>query len=236
MYRFIFDVDGTLTPSRSTIDPSFKVFFLDFCKTNIVYLISGSDIDKTIEQLGEDVVHEVEKVYSCSGNDVWSKGKNIKTSTWRMPLETINWLESRLEDSKFVLRTGNHIEHRPGTVNFSILGRNATLGERNLYKEWDTKNNEREAIVTDFNRLFPDLCAKIGGETGIDIFPAGLDKSQIISDFSAKDRLLFFGDRMDTLGNDYPLKQVIENNRLGECFEVKNWQHTQKILYVMRLM
>ena len=36
MSEFIFDVDGTLTPSRGTIDPEFKEFFMDFAKKNNV--------------------------------------------------------------------------------------------------------------------------------------------------------------------------------------------------------
>jgi len=31
MNKFIFDVDGTLTPSRQKIDPTFKDWFIEFC-------------------------------------------------------------------------------------------------------------------------------------------------------------------------------------------------------------
>ena len=47
MSEFIFDVDGTLTPSRGTIDPEFKEFFMAFAKKNNVYLVTGSDRPKT---------------------------------------------------------------------------------------------------------------------------------------------------------------------------------------------
>lgn len=236
MYKFIFDVDGTLTPSRAKIDIDFKNFFLDFCSFNSVTLVTGSDISKTIEQLGNEIVEAVDTIYCCSGNDVWIKGKNIYSSTWMLPIEARLWLQDKLKTSKFILRTGNHIEERPGCANFSIVGRNATLKERQLYKSWDESSKERELLVESFNNVFTDICAKIGGETGIDIYPVGLDKSQITKDFSASDKLLFFGDKMDVLGNDYPLKIKIENNNLGSCFEVKDWQHTKKILYVMKVM
>ena len=48
--KFIFDVDGTLTPSRQEIDMDFAVFFTDFCAERDVYLVTGSDREKTIEQ------------------------------------------------------------------------------------------------------------------------------------------------------------------------------------------
>ena len=41
--KFIFDVDGTLTPSRGIIDLNFKMFFNTFCLDNDVYLVTGSD-------------------------------------------------------------------------------------------------------------------------------------------------------------------------------------------------
>ena len=41
--KFIFDVDGTLTPSRREIDMDFAVFFTEFCAENKVYLVTGSD-------------------------------------------------------------------------------------------------------------------------------------------------------------------------------------------------
>lgn len=236
MYKFIFDVDGTLTPSRATIDSSFKHFFIDFCKSNSVTIVTGSDFYKTEQQLGKEIVNLVDTVYCCSGNDVWSKGKQIKTNSWKISDKVKKWLTIQLDNSKFVLRTGNHIEERPGSVNFSVVGRNATLKERQLYIQWDEQHRERETITNSFNDHFSELEAKIGGETGIDIYPLGCDKSQIIKDFSTTDKLMFFGDRMDALGNDYPLKQAIQDNNIGSCFEVTNWEHTHKILAVMKVI
>ena len=46
---YIFDIDGTLTPSRNPINPVFKTFFQHFVKNNRVWLVTGSDKDKTIE-------------------------------------------------------------------------------------------------------------------------------------------------------------------------------------------
>ena len=56
MNKFIFDVDGTLTPSRREIEPDFKNFFSNFCEHNNVYLVTGSDFPKTHEQLGDEII------------------------------------------------------------------------------------------------------------------------------------------------------------------------------------
>ena len=49
--RYIFDVDGTLTPSRGMIDPKFKIWFKKFIELYPVSLVTGSDREKSIEQL-----------------------------------------------------------------------------------------------------------------------------------------------------------------------------------------
>ena len=46
--NYIFDIDGTLTPSRLKIDPEFEQFFLEWMKDKKVYFVTGSDKDKTI--------------------------------------------------------------------------------------------------------------------------------------------------------------------------------------------
>ncbi len=230
MKKFIFDVDGTLTPSRGRIDKEFEEWFLDFCMWHDVYLVTGSDNPKTIEQVGESIGNACKKLYNCSGSDVYEQGKNTYTSNWELPRETRIWLEEMLEQSDFVLRTGLHIEERPGMVNFSVVGRNATMGERKLYVEYEEGFKEREAIAKEFERRFPELQAKVGGETGIDIFPLGSDKSQILRDFDPSDELHFFGDAMHPAGNDYPLKKIILDNDLGICYNVKDYEHTWELL------
>jgi len=229
--RFIFDVDGTLTPSRAKIDDEFALFFLDFCKYNYVYLVTGSDKPKTVEQIGNRLYNKAQRVYNCSGADVYEGTKNIHTSDWILPKEAHNWLENVLDKSKYPTRTGNHIEYRPGMVNFSVVGRGATIKQRADYVTYDREFNERNKIARDFNNYFPKLQAVVGGETGMDIFQKGYDKSQIITDFDQHlDIIHFFGDRMDKDGNDYPLKKVIIDNDLGHCYNVKDYKETWKIL------
>jgi len=224
--KFIFDVDGTLTPSRGKMDEKFSQFFFDFCTLNHVYLVTGSDKPKTVEQIGNVIYGMAKRVYNCSGNEVWEGSRQIKADEWKIPMHVKSWLEDKLEESSFPLRTGLHIEERSGMVNFSIVGRNATIGERKLYVKHDIASNERNYIAELFNLEFSELIARPGGETGIDISPKGADKSQIINDFDPNDVLYFYGDRMDPQGNDYPLKKVIIDNDLGFAVEVSDWKDT----------
>ena len=224
--KFIFDVDGTLTPSRGIIDIHFKMFFNTFCLDNNVYLVTGSDKPKTIEQIGEDTYILCKRVYQCSGSDVWDGDTNILKSGWTLPDLARTFLISCEYESPFSIRTGNHIEQRAGMVNFSVVGRNATTEERAKYVEYDTVKNERINIASAFNIMFPDLQATVGGDTGIDIAPRGADKSQILRDFKEDDTIHFYGDAMFEGGNDLPLAYALKDFQLGFSHQVRDWEHT----------
>ena len=200
-----------------------------FCQSNDVYLVTGSDRPKTLEQIGETIYNSCNRVYNCNGNDVWEKDINVKTNEWVLPEDAHEWLSIQLTESPFKIRTGLHFEHRPGMVNFSIVGRNANSEERKEYFEFDTLHNERNLIASTFNKLFPDIKATVGGETGIDISPVGTDKAQIITDFKPEDKTYFFGDRMDEDGNDYPLAQVVDCKR-----SVESWHQTKEYLEIFK--
>jgi len=228
---YVFDVDGTLTPSRKQIDPEFLLFMMFFAARNNVYLVTGSDRDKTIEQIGIDLYNSAKRVYNCSGSDVYEGDKNVYRSEWELPWEVERFLEDELDYSQFVMRNGNHIERRPGGVNFSILGRDKDpfLG-REEYVQWCKETNEREDIADRLKSAFPGLSIALGGQTGLDIGPWGSDKSQILRDFSKDDKLYFFGDRMEEGGNDCSLAMAIRDKKWGETFHVCDYKHTWKLL------
>ena len=223
MNKFLFDVDGTLTPSRQQIDPEFRDWFIDFCDSNDVYLVTGSDYAKTVEQVGIEICMSVKKVYNCCGNDIWQQGNNVQTSDWKITSELKDMLQEELRKSKFPLRTGNHIEERPGLCNFSIVGRNCTIGERMMYIRWDQEHNERKYLADLVNNNFTGITAELGGQTGIDIFEYGKDKGQVAKDFSSSDKIYFFGDRLEPGGNDLPLAKKLKKESV---YQVNSWEDT----------
>ena len=230
MKQYLFDVDGTLTPARQRIDPKFRDWFINFAKRNYVCLVTGSDHAKTVEQLGSAVTFSVNAVFNCSGNETWRQEERVWTNNWKLPEAAHEWLAEQLMESEFELRTGNHFEHRSGMVNFSIVGRNAEIDEREQYIQWDQRTNEREKLAIAFNLRFPELEARIGGETGLDISQKGLNKAQVLEFFAPDDEIVFFGDDMAETGNDYPLAQAIIDNNRGHVYNVQNWQETWNLL------
>ncbi len=230
MKKFIFDVDGTLTPSRCQIDPKFLSFMMSFATKNDVYLVTGSDRDKTLEQVGVDLFNASKRVYNCSGSDAYEQDKNVYRSDWELPKDVEMHLNDELNFSKFPIRNGNHIERRPGGVNFSVLGRDPDpFKGRDEYIKWNKINQERDYIARRLLYSFPDLSVALGGQTGIDIGPKGSDKSQILRDFKLGQQIYFFGDRMEPGGNDHSLGEAVKDMG-GSTYHVKNWEETRTIL------
>ena len=132
MLKYIFDIDGTLTPSRRQIDLEFLPFFFDFVRENEVYLVTGSNREKTIEQIGLSLYCACKRVYNCAGNDVYEGDIHYYQTEFELPKECRNFLQDELDYSVFPVRTGTHIEDRPGCVNFSILGRAVSYTHQTL--------------------------------------------------------------------------------------------------------
>ena len=93
MNIILFDVDGTLTPSRGTMNPKFKQYFLNFQKKFKVCFVTGSDNAKTIEQVGSDVFAAAQYSFNCSGNEIYKNGKLQSTTGWTAPDTLIDYLE-----------------------------------------------------------------------------------------------------------------------------------------------
>jgi len=229
MRSFIFDVDGTLTPSRGRMHPEFKKWFEPFATHNAVYFVTGSDREKTLEQLGVDIYSLAVRVYQCNGNDVWEQSRNISTNHLQLPAHMEKHMNRILEESQYHTKTGKHIEHRPGLVNFSIVGRNATRDQRKHYVQWDNDHKERELLAKLLRTNYPGLDVTVAGETGIDITKRRSGKEQVVSDLDMDYDIYFFGDKVFPGGNDYSIAVELINKG-KTVHRVENWKDTWKIL------
>ena len=227
MMHYVFDVDGTLTPSRDKMDKEFANWFESFATHNAVYLVTGSNREKTLEQIPAQIYNLCMKVFQCSGNHVFEQDKEIYKDEWKISNEVNIFLLDKLHSSVFKGKTGYHFDHRPGLCNFSILGRNADKLQRSKYKNFDAAHKEREKITREFNKKFKDIRATVAGETGIDITPNDKGKGQILKYFNDKNTVMFFGDKTRFGGNDYDLAKALQ---FRNVFQVDDWKHTWKIL------
>ena len=243
---FIFDVDGTLTPSRRKMTKEFKEFFEEWVKKNKFYLVTGSDLPKLQEQMNGMEIHS-NGIFTCCGNQFWQSDPAVHPKhcdlvyehKFKPPNNLLTYLGEELRMSKYHHRAGNHIEDRGSMLNFSVVGRDCSLMERENYFKWDIENGEREKISKHIRDQWHELDAVIGGQISIDIAPKGNDKSQVIGKiigYQSNREYIFIGDRTIEGGNDYPLAKVM--NELDDCVVYQagtpsaedGYKTTQKIL------
>ena len=232
---FMFDVDGTLTPSRQRMTEEFAKFFDKWSSENKYYLVTGSDLEKTKEQLPIAYIDRTEAIFTCCGNEMWRNDEQIYHNDFKPPQNLLTYLGEQLRMTDYPVKAGNHIEDRGTLLNFSIVGRDCSLVQRKDYYEYDKLVGERKNISKYIKESWSNLDAVIGGQISIDIYPKGNDKSQIL-DIIEQERLvqpdeyIFIGDGIDNKGNDYPLAKLM--NRRGDCssFHTNGWEHTMQIL------
>ena len=247
---FIFDVDGTLTPSRQPMTKEFQKFFGEWIKDNKFYLVTGSDLPKLQEQMCLYDI-DAEAIFTCCGNEMWKPDPHIVNISayqvyekkFKPPNTLLTFLGDKLRMSDYPVKAGNHIEDRGSMVNFSIVGRDCTQEQREEYFEWDIKEGERREISRAIGFRWPELDAVIGGQISIDIYPKGRDKSQILekiyeeinSDSHTKTyadtfEYIFIGDGIDNNGNDFPLAELMNTIKNCTAYQTSGWEETKQIL------
>ena len=237
---YIFDVDGTLTPSRLMMTEKFAKFFDKWSSENKYYLVTGSDLDKTKEQLPIAYIDRAEAIFTCCGNQMWRDDELIYDNKFELTSKLKNSLEVVLMSSQYPYRYGNHIEDRGSMVNFSIVGRNCTQEQREHFFKWDEEKGERKKISIFLKHKFKDLDAVLGGQISIDIYPKGMDKSQIFNIIEQErlvksDEYIFIGDRTEKGGNDYPLAKLMKETDNCKYFQTEGSEQTMEILQLLQI-
>jgi phosphomannomutase len=206
MTTYVFDVDGVLCDAGQKIDPEFQAWFIDWSKEHEYIIITGGERQSTINQVGLEIVNNAKMQFHCMGNQIFIEGREYRINQFDLKTEELYWLNSYIQESPYHTKTGNHIEYRPGSVNVSVLGRNATIAERNEYKLWDAEHKERKQLAIEFQKQFPRFEAYVGGNTSIDICLRDANKASAmrLADISPKD-CYFFGDKCMKGGIDHPL-------------------------------
>lgn len=211
----LFDVDGTLSPSREKIKPS-MLDFLDKLNTfATIGIVGGSDLQKQKEQLGNGIVERYTYNFSQNGLVAYKNGDLIGLQTISKYLgednlkRIVNWTMNYLSNIYLPIKRGTFIEFRSGMLNISPIGRNCSRSERNTYEVYDLKHNIRKNMVEAMKKEFIDLnlTYSVGGQISFDVFPRGWDKTYCLRflDFSEFDEMHFFGDKTIPGGNDYEI-------------------------------
>jgi len=234
---YLFDVDGTLTEPLTEVDDVFAEIFLTWKrdKDKVVYLVTGSDIDKTKKQLFTSFLDQCDGVFTCSGNVFYQGCKKVYENALNLDDGLLEDLQLYLQEgAQWKDSVGTNIEIRAGMINFTTLGRGATPEQRQEYYEWDKTHQEREDIVEYVKNLYPQYDVSIGGQISVDIDPCGKNKGQVVErlrEIHGEDvEMIFVGDRNVPGGNDWPLAQRLEEIEGSHWYQVQCYEETRALI------
>ena len=223
----LFDIDGTLTPSRRTILPNIIDVLKKLKSKYRLVVVGGSDISKIKEQLGDSIdlfeyVFSENGLVSFKGSELFHK-KRINEYLGEENLqELINYLLFELSEIEIPKKRGTFIEYRTGMLNVSPIGRNCNQEERNEFAIYDKDNKVVEKLRSKTQEKFGEtlgiICSK-GGEISFDIVPKGFDKSYSLQFLDKTAKIVFFGDKIYEGGNDY---EIAIDPRVDFYFNVKS--------------
>jgi phosphomannomutase len=236
-----FDLDDTLAPSKTAIDPRIGELLIALAERVEVAIISGGQLAQFRTQVVErlpaasaDLLSHVHLLPTCGTQYYLLTPAGIET-VYAHSLtddEKSRAVAAVEEEAKrlglWASETwGDILEDRGSQITFSALGQKAPLDAK---KAWDPtgekKNTLREAVAA----RIPDLEVRSGGSTSIDITHRGIDKAYGMNQLADAtgiplDDMLFIGDRLDPDGNDYPVLAMGV-----ECHAVEGWEDTAEYL------
>jgi phosphomannomutase len=231
----MFDLDGTLAASKSDISPATAHMLCALLAGIDVCIISGG----RFEQFDAQVLRHLGKFCDLERLHLMPTC-GTRYLRWDGGVWTEIYFEKLSSGEKSraceVLRNGAEnlglwtndtwgpaIEDRGSQVTYSALGQGAP---DDVKLAWDPDNSKKESLRKFAAERLPDLEVKSGGSTSIDVTRRGIDKAygarRLMLALRLTEReILFFGDRLDPGGNDYPIKAM------GiECIEVRGWEDT----------
>ncbi len=209
---FLFDVDGTLCESRCKI-PDYIVNMIDNLKDEVnIGIVGGSDIDKIIEQIGEDSLEHFKYVFAENGAQFYQNGKIVKSESLVNFLgndnytKLINALLLALSHAECPVKRGMFIESRLSCLNVSPIGRLCSKEERYEFVEYDNYHSVREKVIMEILPLCKemDLTCSIGGQISFAVYPEIWDKTFCLQ-YISEPNIVFFGDKVEEGECDYEI-------------------------------
>ena len=237
----LFDVDNTLTESRSIIDKKFEGFLYQKIKPIATLgIVTGANIEKLYEQFnGKEFLKEFEFVFLENGIVHIEHGVEVQKSVFNEKLgeeiltRFINFVLRYIADLELPFKRGTFIEYRNGMLNITPIGRQCSKQERQVFSDYDKKHHVRKTMIDVLKEEFHDvdLSYAIGGQISFDVFPKGWDKSFCLTRLPKNKfkEIHFFGDQTDPGGNDYEI--FGHESTIGH--RVTSYKETQEILSKM---
>lgn len=219
-----FDLDDTLAPSKGAIDPRIAALLRALLRSVDVAIISGGNETQfrtqVIAQLRDADAADLARLHllpTCGtrylrhdgvdfaavyAHDLSADEKAAALTALREEAQRLGLWEPE--------PWGDILEDRGSQITFSALGQSAP---RDAKHAWDPTGAKRASLRDAVAARLPGLEVRSGGSTSIDITRAGIDKAfgmRQLAEHTGIDltAMLFYGDRLDEGGNDYPVLAI----------------------------
>ncbi len=217
----VFDLDGTLAASKSSLDPEMAALLHDLLGIVKVAVISGGAWPQFEKQVLANLPHD-ERLVNLSllptcGTQFFRyagdwKEMYAENFTADQKEKIVGSLKKAIDQTGFKAAKvwGEVIEDRGSQITFSALGQEAPLEEK---EKWDPDFAKRKKMKALLDDLIPEFSVRLGGTTSIDVTKPGIDKAYGIGKLrdllgiSLKE-MIFVGDALFPGGNDYPAQQA----------------------------
>ena len=217
----VFDLDGTLAESKSSLDAEMSTLLRDLLSIVKVAVISGGSWQQFETQLLTNLPHDERlknlsllptcgtKFFRYAGD--WKKLYS-EDFTPDEKEKIIGSLNKAVAEAGYQVEKvwGEVIEDRGSQITFSALGQQAPLEGKN---KWDPDFAKRKKIKAILDTFIPEFSVRLGGTTSIDVTKPGIDKAYGIRKLRdllgiALEEMIFIGDAIFPGGNDYPAKEA----------------------------
>jgi hypothetical protein len=217
----VFDLDGTLAASKSSLDAEMASLLRDLLEVVNVAIISGGAWLQFERQVLSNLpknamLNKLSILPTCGTKFYQFKQEWKKLYSEDFTTDEKDKIVSSLKDAiakagyQVEKMWGDTIEDRGSQITYSALGQQAPLEQK---EKWDADLAKRRKIKTTLDTLIPEFSVRIGGATSIDVTKPGIDKAygihklRDILGISIKE-MIYVGDALFAGGNDYPAKQA----------------------------
>lgn len=252
MSTILFDMDGTLTPARRKITKEMISVLCRLSRQAPIGIVTGSGIDYVLEQCGalwqeNGIDPSLLTLFPCNGTQAYSWKLDRWVQVYMASMEDALGPDFRklikvlLELQYKFAHNSNHddvpiighfISYRESMLNWCPMGRDANFSYRDEFVKKDNEKNIRKDLHTKFNAALVNagidgIQASIGGNTSIDVYPTGWDKSFVLRHLEGI-QAWFVGDACEPDGNDYALHTILSQS--GRSFVTTGPEQTIEII------
>jgi HAD superfamily hydrolase (TIGR01484 family) len=235
----IFDLDQTLTESKSDLDSEMADLLGKLLKVKKVVVISGGSFNQFLNQFLSKLSHISNltnlTILPTSGtrmyvwNGTWTEkyAENFTQKEKDIIFEAFNSAFKKTNYKEPSQVFGQVLEDRGSQITFSGLGQKAPL---ELKSKWDPDRTLREPIVQSLKNDLPLFDLRFGGISSIDVTKKGVNKGFGIRKLEkytgiSIENMVFIGDALYYGGNDYAAKAT------GiDCIAVNGPQDVKEII------